>query len=102
MKRFVIASKDKLDNGFSGFCLFFTEKKEDLVMGPNSSAKILVNTEVTRDQELVLRKKISSLGLKTQKWFSANETVVSVQHVKRKLGFGFLGQIKNRLSRVKS
>jgi hypothetical protein len=102
MKRFVIASKDKLDNGLSGFCLFFTDKREDSVMGPNSSAKVLVNTEVTREQELLLRKKISSLGLKTQKWFSPNETVLSVQFVRRQLGFGFLGQLKNRLSRVKS
>lgn len=102
MKRFVIASKHKLDNGLSGFCLFFTDKREDEVMGPNSSAKVLVNTEVTHNQEQILRKKISSLGLKTHKWFSANETNLSVQKVKRKLGFGFLNQIVNRVVRVKS
>lgn len=102
MKRFVIASKDKLDNGHSGYCLFFTKKGKNSVMGPNSSAKIIVNVEVTHIQELQIRTKISKLGLKTNKWFCIHETPLSVVEVKRKLGFGFLEQLINGFMRVKS
>ena len=77
-KRFVLAYKKELYNGSSGNTLFFTEKSAKEVMGPHSSAKVLVNQLVSCSKEADIRKGIKKLGLKTNKWFTEQDTGKSV------------------------
>jgi len=82
-KRFVLAYKKELDNGLSGYTMFFTNRQSSEVMGPRSSAKVIVNEPVSSSKETELRQKIKSLNLKTNKWFTEQETGKSLGKVRR-------------------
>lgn len=97
-KRFVLAYKDQLDNGLSGYTLIFTTKPANQVMGPRSSAKILVNEPISPERESEIKASMKMLNLKTNKWFTEQDTPHSANYVKVKLGFSFFGKLFNRNS----
>ena len=92
-KRFVLAYKKELENGLSGYIMFFTNKSSTEVMGERSSAKVIINDRVSSSKEAELRNKIKSLNLKTNKWFTEQETGKSVNKIKSKLGYSFLAKL---------
>ena len=93
IKRFVLAYKKELDNGLSGYTMFFTTKSASEVMGARSSAKVLVNEVVDRAREVELKSRIKAMNLKTGKWFTEDETDMSVKKIKSKLGFSVFGKL---------
>ncbi|WP_290704816.1 hypothetical protein [Amphritea sp.] len=97
-KRFVIAYKDELDNGLSGYTLIITTKPAGEVMGARSSAQILVNEPISPEKESEIRVTMKMLNLKTNKWFTEKDTPHSAKYVKAKLGFSFFGKLFNRNS----
>lgn len=92
-KRFIISYKNELDNGLSGFNLNFVSVNKESVLAPNSKSKVLVNSLVSKEKEAELRSKIQMLGLKTDKWFTKEDTSLSVGKVKSKLGYTILGRL---------
>lgn len=97
-KRFILAYKKELDNGLSGYTMFFTSKQSLEVMGPQSSAKVIVNEFVSASKEADLRQHIKTLGLKTNKWFTEQETGKSVGKLKSQLGYSLLAKLLAKIS----
>ena len=89
MKRFVIAHKDRLDNGLSGFTMLFSKGDEHSVMGENSKANIILNIQIDSNEEEEIRRKITAYGLKPNKWFTSYDTHLTGKKMKSLLGFSF-------------